>query len=927
MTVSISPRNHHSPRSGVGTRAAGHAAASQFLADSGTLALQVSGPGRPARLVRLRSPKCTVGSGAGCTLRLRADGVDALHCWILRGEAGTVIRCLGGAASLNGTRFDEALLSIGDRVALGTVELVVVECSASLPIEQIPIDLSAQDAGVAQVLQSKLDAALEQIKRLEVQSKQGFESSIMAAERADQLRDALAETNQQLEEVCGDLNLAQETMAARNEALETQAAKLASVEVAERSARGTISKLEQQAATATAQCELLTTQVNELQTALTLAREELAQERQASEQRCAALQSGLQSTGSELATRSEAATIVFQQHSAAKTMNESQLNELNAQLADRQATVESLQQQLASQAAVAGRLEQLTCDFDQKCRQLADLQHDFDELSRMASEAEELQKKAQACEAMQSELSQREATLASATAAFDIERANFASKAQQLEATRDELIREQQRLADLNRQLEQSQASSSDLGQQRADLQQQRNQLEQQHNELEQQRTELEQRSTQLESRLSELESQAAEFNSRTADLEGRSAELNSRAAEAEQRAAEAASRAVELNQLLEQLVDQRATVALREQEIAARQAECESRLEAIQVQAAELANLRDELRARAEQLSQEEATFQQNQTAHAAAAHVAEFCQLPLAQAELCQEPAIAPEIPPESCSVQHEEPAPAPTDEAGVNSVLSRLVQAGVWRQDQNEVATPVQEAEVASTPFSPTASVEDEAPEFGAEPPANMTAMFEAPSFPRRPMQAATASDDEESIESYMDRLMKRVRGDAGGQSGWKSSAVLATPASQPAPEPAAAPEAVEAVIEAQPTEFSPRRTAPELTTDLSAMRDLANSAARTAIDQHVRQHTSRRAKGRLLGACLTVSFSAVLAIWAWRIHSFQAAIGAGVGGAIGIYWTLAALRRLSGLRRLDRETAHAAKAEATAADLTKLAPPHP
>ena len=86
----------------------------------------------------------------------------------------------------------------------------------------------------------------------------------------------------------------------------------------------------------------------------------------------------------------------------------------------------------------------------------------------------------------------------------------------------------------------------------------------------------------------------------------------------------------------------------------------------------------------------------------------------------------------------------------------------------------------------------------------------------------------------------------------------------------------------------------------------MRDLANSAARTAIDQHVRRNTSQRATQKLFGACITVGYSLVLAYWAWRVHSLQAAIGAGFGGAIGGYWTLAALRRLSGLKRLDRET---------------------
>jgi hypothetical protein len=101
-------------------------------------------------------------------------------------------------------------------------------------------------------------------------------------------------------------------------------------------------------------------------------------------------------------------------------------------------------------------------------------------------------------------------------------------------------------------------------------------------------------------------------------------------------------------------------------------------------------------------------------------------------------------------------------------------------------------------------------------------------------------------------------------------------------------------------------------------------LANSAARTAIDQHVRLHSGRRATKKLFGACVTVGLSLVMAYWAWRIHSFQAAVGAGLGGAIGGYWTMAALRRLSGLKRLDREKE---KAAAVPTAIPELTPPPP
>ena len=71
--------------------------------------------------------------------------------------------------------------------------------------------------------------------------------------------------------------------------------------------------------------------------------------------------------------------------------------------------------------------------------------------------------------------------------------------------------------------------------------------------------------------------------------------------------------------------------------------------------------------------------------------------------------------------------------------------------------------------------------------AEPAAALANREEAE--PRRPAQAK--SDDEESIESYMDRLMKRVRGDSTPVAG-KSNAV-AQPAAVAAPQSAISPDA--------------------------------------------------------------------------------------------------------------------------------------
>jgi hypothetical protein len=262
---------------------------------------------------------------------------------------------------------------------------------------------------------------------------------------------------------------------------------------------------------------------------------------------------------------------------------------------------------------------------------------------------------------------------------------------------------------------------------------------------------------------------------------------------------------------------------------------------------------------------------------------------------------------------------------DSGEVEQVLSRLVKAGLWRSNEQppEGSDNVEQPPVA---FAPPAAMEAPAagppPVVDIENPSAAAASFENPSAlaaefvpaaapaaeplfqPPLATDSAPLTDDEETIESYMERLMKRVRGDApGANPGWKPAEAPVQESVALPQSPAPAPQPAEQPQEAEPGEYSPRRTAPELNTNLTAMRELANTAARSAIDRHVRQHTGRQALGKLIGACLTVLASSVLGYWAWRVQTLQAYVGAGIGGALGAYWTWAAIRRLIALRRLN------------------------
>lgn len=94
------------------------------------LVLRICGSSRHGQVIRLGTPKCTVGSGPNCTLRLLAKGVQPLHCLIVRGAAATVVRCWGPDTRLNGRQFYDAPLSPGDRLSVGPIDFEVLPALA-----------------------------------------------------------------------------------------------------------------------------------------------------------------------------------------------------------------------------------------------------------------------------------------------------------------------------------------------------------------------------------------------------------------------------------------------------------------------------------------------------------------------------------------------------------------------------------------------------------------------------------------------------------------------------------------------------------------------------------------------------------------------------------------------------------------------------
>ena len=93
----------------------------------GPLVLRICSTQREGQIIRLKSQKCTIGSGEHCTLRIRAVGVQPLHCILIRKAAQTIIRRWAADTRLNGASFTDAPLHAGDRLSIGPVEFEVLE--------------------------------------------------------------------------------------------------------------------------------------------------------------------------------------------------------------------------------------------------------------------------------------------------------------------------------------------------------------------------------------------------------------------------------------------------------------------------------------------------------------------------------------------------------------------------------------------------------------------------------------------------------------------------------------------------------------------------------------------------------------------------------------------------------------------------------
>jgi len=175
-----------------------------FDAATGDLVLRVCGTSRHGQIVRLKSDKCSIGSGRQCTLRLRARGVRPLHCLLLRGAGGSVVRRWAPDTRLNGRAFTDADLAPGDRLSIAGIDLEVV--ALGQPEPQQPPTIQPPTTSLQQKLQSRraeLEAAKQQWQQEQSKAQQELQEQsealgIRSAE-LDTRREALEQQRRQWE--------------------------------------------------------------------------------------------------------------------------------------------------------------------------------------------------------------------------------------------------------------------------------------------------------------------------------------------------------------------------------------------------------------------------------------------------------------------------------------------------------------------------------------------------------------------------------------------------------------------------------------------------------------------------------------------------------------------------------------------------------
>lgn len=361
------------------TRAAG---------EVGPLQLRVIGTVRHGQTVQLAAQRVTIGSAPTCTLRLRSRGVRPLQCLIVRGPSGSTARSLSTDTLLNGQRFRDERLHVGDRLQVGSIELEVCDDGAlALPAPSRVSERGATDKRPSSVVASEAAHWL----RSETSRPQAILARIQSLEqRLEQLQAADPQTAAEGSAESPDsLNAAnRESMVAGSEMIQSEAA--------HNELKNDPEKLIEQLNLANQRCEAVREELSRLaadRDALQTRCEELTRSQREAEDRLLCLQA-------EIGLRSVAENGYDTHESLLAAQAESE--QRHAALTDE---IQRLQQELTRRTQQQEELDGVRAELEASLSREHDLRATLEnQLAAQASEVLELRTR---CDALQSAALQR----------------------------------------------------------------------------------------------------------------------------------------------------------------------------------------------------------------------------------------------------------------------------------------------------------------------------------------------------------------------------------------------------------------------------------------------------------------------------------------------------------------------------------------
>ena len=811
----------------------------------GDLVLRISGSPRGGEIVRLKAAKCTIGSGQSCTLRLRAPGVAPLHCLLLRGRAGAVARCWSPDTRLNHKSFTDADLSSGDRLSVGPIDLEVLDVGTTSFDRKLDSDDARQPGMDEQREQLAAHLAELETERnaLSEQHRQWQAEQDATQRDADERRDQLAARIAELETERNTLAAEQDNIEAqRNTFAEERRQWQAKQEATQRDA----DEQRDQLAARIAELEAERNNIDAQRNTIDEDRRQWQAEQEATQRAADEQRDQLAARIAELET--ERNTLAAEQHNI-----EAQRNTLAEERRQWQAEQDAAKQDADQQRAqLAARIAELEAE-----RNHVETQRDTFAEERQQWQAEQ--------EATQRDADEQRDQLAARIAELEAERNASAAKQDDIEAARNALAQERRTLQARQEATQQAAdqqhvqlaAQITELETERTVLAEQRRQwqVEQESTQqaVEEQRSQLAVRVAALEAAQSDLAEQHRQWQAKhegiqqstddqrdqlAASLAELEAERNSLAADRSSLEAQRTALAEEHRRWQAQQETAPQSADPIHDRPAARFAEIETEQNALVAE-------RDALQVRWNTLAEErrQGDFRRAESPPA---------EEPLAATERSAAPAEMQEL-------QFQEPAPrAPVD---LNDVLRRI--GAKLDRIEGDRAT-----ESAAPPWiAPSFNADLTAPAHASEAPVAKEIETTKPE---------AAETEEESIEEYMNKLMHRVRTSTGESEGASRMPQRSEPsrfAREPSDSAAAAellmPQPVESMPDLPPAPSKPaqpRSPAPEKRTDLSALRELANLSAKSAISEHARNTLIHTMYSKLIVTSVAL-VAGIGLLWMW------------------------------------------------------------